>query len=966
MATLWYQKTGGAEAWSPALSDLRQKVINEVKPAFITVLDAVTAPSDDWGKEEFSKMRYSGPAYFDWDAEDVADAIPHLHAFLDNLKANDVNLKAIKLYATGGRGFHCEIPEAMVNPKPSKTGTLLLPYVYRDMALEMATETMDLRVYTARKGRMWRTPGVERTNKAGEKTGRYKVSITLGQAWAMTPDMYQLLTSKPCAEVYREPPELSIYLSAMFDKARAKVEQMSKLRAKSKGDSEKLAHFKGQFPPTVLKLMSGENLVPGTGFHKIAMQLAITANALGKSWEELLELSQGLCKSHESDSDRYNTPRKRKEELRRMWEYTHDNDLYEYSAGGIRNLLKAGTLTPDLDGPREGVGLMQEDPTEALPAEVQGVVDSARDDCTGGLILVLDGVYRTRPDEGSEKISSMGFTKPCRLVEAADNVPIGLEVGLIADRHPIGRSVISNLTFRSRAILHEFCMGRGAGFTGDDKQAFNIFTILNRRAEKMKNITYIIRKEGIDLIQSPESKDEVRKHTVWVSPEVVRGHTEGLTYRYAPQLNSRPIFNTDLHRATPLTDSPEAREWLSALLTMNSPVVVGQMLGWFVSCFHKQFYQAAYDQFPLLHPNGTAGSGKSLTTKLLAGMFYCTNPVVMTSASQSGSTEFSLKSAWTSSASIPVIIDEYKPSELGVRRYDFLLQHFRLLYNQGEGASGGINRGAAESSFRDITRYSYSAPTAYIGESQEMQTAVVQRTVAVGFNSTDSRHHTHSFNIASSEPYSHFMSQLGASLLVRSLGESVKSRVAALDPVRSYLRSVMAPGTHDRQVYNMAVVLCGLDYLADTLNAIFGDHFDSAISGLRESLVDHRDEVNTYAMAESSKVLNDMAMISRTEDYESEFAIRETHEYIVGEGFVEIRVKEAFVKYHSWCNRKGFKPLYGTPEGFINSLSKSAAVVDLRCFDSKLRGSSVSKVFRLSLQTLASEGVEMFKSKSLD
>ena len=51
-------------------------------------------------------------------------------------------------------------------------------------------------------------------------------------------------------------------------------------------------------------------------------------------------------------------------------------------------------------------------------------------------------------------------------------------------------------------------------------------------------------------------------------------------------------------------------------------------------------------------------------------------------------TPFMLKSACQGSASIPLILDEYKPVELGPVRTDLLLQTFRLSYNQAMGATG--------------------------------------------------------------------------------------------------------------------------------------------------------------------------------------------------------------------------------------------------------------------------------------
>ena len=339
----WYQKTGGEDAWQVTSSVYRSKVISEVKPAFVTVLDAHEVPEDSWGREEHAKMRYSGPCYLDWDAEKVEDAMKPFKDFLANLEENGVDLHCLRLYATGGKGFHCEIPEAVLTAKPAKTGYVLLPYVYKEMAMELVTPCMDLRVYTGRRGRMWRVPNLVRAN------GKYKVPITLDEALSMTPELYDEVCSKPRPEFPRSAPTPSIYLGGLFDKARASVEKALKNRAKTKTDVEVLKQFKGEFPPTVAKLMTGVGIAPGKGFHQIAMQLAITANALEKSAEQLVEACEGLVNSHESDSPRYNSPRKRREELRRMWEYTHDSPVYEFSAGGIRSLCEITLATPDID-----------------------------------------------------------------------------------------------------------------------------------------------------------------------------------------------------------------------------------------------------------------------------------------------------------------------------------------------------------------------------------------------------------------------------------------------------------------------------------------------------------------------------------------------------------------------------------------------------------------------------------------
>ena len=957
----WYQRQGGEDAWRVASAPLRQQVISETKPAFVTVLDAHEVPDDEaWGREEYDKLRYKGPLYFDFDAESCEEAIQAFQKLLANLEENGVDLESLRLYATGGRGFHCEVPEEVFIVKPAKTGYAMLPYVYREMAMELAVETMDMRVYTGRKGRMWRVAGVQRAN------GKYKVPVTVDQVLRMTPELYDELCSVPRLEPVRATPKHNMFLGTLFDKAKSVVDRQVKSRGKGRKDVELLKKFSGEFPPTLVKLMAGIGVAPGKGFHQIAMQLAITANALGKTADQLVESCEGLVSSHSSDSPRYNSPRKRKEELRRMWDYTHDTPVYEFSVGGIKSLCDHNVATPDIDGielPEAGAEVTA---FEDLPPEVQAEFTSAQASLMEGVTLTDAGIMR-RTEAGHKSICNLVFLHPVKLIDLEDGLSVGMEMTVIADKRNLGRHAAPMQTFKSRSTFSEFCVGRGGIFSGSDTQAGVVYLLLSRLAMKNNDIVHVVRKEGLDFIQNPNVTDRASFDLIWATAdEVLVLHKDDpdvpSKYRFAPKLSSSPVFNSDLHKGHTLESTPETQAWFRSLLNMNSPLIVAQMLGWFVSCFHKQFYHQAYNQFPLLHPHGTAGSGKTQTTTLLANLFYVTRAPYMVGCSANATTAFSLKAAWTSSSSIPVILDEYKPSELGPVRYDFLLQHFRLLYNQGNGTSGGMNRGGADSSYRDVSQYSFSAPTVYLGESQEMQTAIVQRTVPVAFNQNDSSEHTPHFAAAAERK--DLVSRLGSSLLELSARETRESRKAAIDPHIKRLREILPKGVHERQIYNTAVVLCGLDFLEKTARHVFGDVFDGEFDRLREAMLEHRDEFNVVAMAESSKVLNDMALMSRTEAVDGEFAMREGYEYIVGDGWVELLVKPAFIKYTAWCTRKGMRPLYTAPDAFIGSVAKNAATLDRICFASKLRTSPAAKVLRFNTDVLAAEGVESFLSKS--
>jgi hypothetical protein len=956
MSFFWYQMTGGEDAWVEALSEHREKILRERQPAFVTVLDAHSSPDDSWDRDEYAKMKYSGPLYFDWDAENVEATIPQFQKFLTNLQDLGVNLRSLRLYATGGRGFHLEVPAVVLMAKVPKAGVVALPYIYREMAMQMVVDTLDLRVYTGRRGRMWRTPGVVRSN------GMYKVPISVDDAMSMTVELYNKLCSQPTPEPQRELPEMSTALAAMFNKCQTKMEEGLKRRSKGSADTALLAKFKGQFPPTIERIMRGEGLAPGVGFQKLSMQLAITANALGKSAEQLVEAAEGLCKTHEGDSARYNSPRKRKEELRRMWEYTHDNPCYGYSRGAIRSLVDVDSPTGDLDGlsAGAGVGSVPEAEEEELTEELAQEINSAQSALLEGLMITTTGIHK-RTAEGAKTISNIAFRKPTLMMDAEDLKVLGIEADVMCDGIGAGRHSIPGKSFTSRANLSAYCSDYGGIFSGTDTQAGAVQLMLSRAAKKGGRIVYALHKEGLDIIQNPLIKDRSIKDVVWVHPDSVLTENADAAYVFQPAVSTRPIFYADVHNAKPLENTPDSLAWIRALLKVNNPTIVAQMLGWSVSCFHRQFYHQAFQQFPLLHPNGPAGCGKTLTTSLFARMFYLTTDVVIKSCATT-TTAFSLKAAFTGSASIPLILDEYKPTEMGSIRTDLLLQAFRLAYNQGTGSSGGMSRGNASSSFRDITDYSYSTPIAFLAETQEMQTAVVQRSLPVGFNPDDSTKNTKFFDqaVAGQE----HMSSLGRSLLKFSYRETVASRRAALEPIRAELRASFDKGVVDRQVYNLAIVLEGLNYLDGVLRTVYGDALRADMDVLRQSIYEHKADISVMAMSEAAKTLNDIGLISRTEASDGEFAMREGDEYLVRDGYVELRMREVFVKYYAWCKRKGFTPYYSNADSFMSAMGKSPALMDKLCLSSPLRVSGQTRVFRFSLEKLVMEGVEMFKTKA--
>jgi hypothetical protein len=113
--------------------------------------------ADDVKPEDRDKLYYDGPFYIDWDhLEDVGLVLDKVRVFMDKLQALHFDLEMARWYVTGSKGVHCEIPTACFMEKLPKGGVQALPDIYREMVYEHYVDTIDMRVYSKGRGRMWR------------------------------------------------------------------------------------------------------------------------------------------------------------------------------------------------------------------------------------------------------------------------------------------------------------------------------------------------------------------------------------------------------------------------------------------------------------------------------------------------------------------------------------------------------------------------------------------------------------------------------------------------------------------------------------------------------------------------------------------------------------------------------------------------------------------------------------------
>ncbi|HRE71781.1 MAG: hypothetical protein XXXNARYT_002448 [Candidatus Accumulibacter regalis] len=337
-----YFQFTGKTTWMPTTAlCLADMLLANHPPEFRTVLGII---GDNTGETPQAGYSALGPMYFDFDGEDIEEAINGFHGFLAKLQGLSLNLHMVRLFASGVKGFHIEIPMQCFMGRIPDDGVLNLAYLYRECAHALYVDTLDLRVFSARKGRAWRVPNRRR------ESGTYKVPLAVGQALNMTPESCAALVSAPRPFPSLVTPELCPDLALIYSKARTKIAGKATHKRKVSDVAKSLRSRFGSKIPGVMAALGQGRFPARTGWNTICIQLVTLAHALDIDEETTVTQYRGLINSHESDGRRYNTAAKRERELRRLHSYVDGNPTYEVSIGGLRSILPQGLPCPEWRG----------------------------------------------------------------------------------------------------------------------------------------------------------------------------------------------------------------------------------------------------------------------------------------------------------------------------------------------------------------------------------------------------------------------------------------------------------------------------------------------------------------------------------------------------------------------------------------------------------------------------------------
>jgi hypothetical protein len=901
--------------------------------------------------------------------------IEKVNLFIDKLKAMRVDLAMIKMFATGSKGYHIEIPPELFVDKVPKNGTIGLPSIYREMALELCVDTLDLSIYSAGRGRMWRQPNVRRSN------GRYKVALQPSEMAEMTVEMCHILTAEPRALIAPKAPELCLDLSILYSRCAQKVEDLMKKRAKFKPDPE--ARKKATCA-SVQWMMSGIGIKDGTGFQQLATQLGIVASTAGWDENRLVLECAGLISSHQGDGARYGSEAKREEEIRRMHRYMNGNLCYEFSIGALKSLMTHSA--PDLDGQPATKEEIKENIEEA--AKEASEENDEYGDVARGVSLNKMGVYADT-EFGKKRICAISFDNASVLQSAETCQIVGYETDILVNGKRVGRQTLEVGVFSGLVPFNQFASRYGHAFQGTDVQVRMVMMRFVEKAKKKGGVLYVLKREGLDMVSIPEHDNPLfrKPFAVWADYHgvIMAPHVQGagLELTFAGYPDPRGVFKTDI------THAPELVEWveeegnrealtntLRALMTCQRPELLGKLLGWYTACFWKQMFHRLYKKFPLLHVNGAAGLGKTEMNITIASLFYWQQEARPLTP---GSTTFAMNEHLSASASIPLIIDEYKPQDMTRERHNQMRALLRDVYNQRDVAKGGGTRDSEN--YRSLQFTQLAAPLVFIAEAAEDEAAVMERVVlatvarppaAIGlkwlsrFNTArDSKHHLGILG-----------QYLAAKVVHQDTLESVKRQFDRLYDAakQSYMvtEADLAGGispqaleekqnAKERSVYNHTVAKFGFQQFRKLVNKVLDGELDDVMAELEDGIYSRMSDLHAATTPEHVKVLKEMSTMSHHVDKERPEALRKGHEYAfsgaAGQETIEIAIRTAYFRYRTYCKNSTIMPLYGSYDAFSYSLRDSPAFIRFGNGEAL----DVPDVYVFDVNGLARLGVSAFK-----
>ena len=780
-------------------------------PAFQTVLMVNQDPEEVLENEldPLDVVKYLGPMYLDFDdSQDIDRVLADVNAVIDYL-INKLNIpeQFVHCYLSGGKGVHITIPQQIFGVKAA---TKFLPMIYKEIMLTIeqgagldAPSTLDHSVYSCGRGRMWRCEGVARPG-----SGTFKVGTTINELSHMDSDEYYSIvaTARPPMATPEPAKSLSVPKAEQLYKA-AKVTASRKVRAMKEAGSaptEALRAWEGI--PGCVETLITKGDCDGSNWNQAAMQLAsyIAARYTQDEEKEYTELLvRPFAHNVESSSRPTETERYKhvKDQLNRTF-----RGSFKFAPGALISAIGSPCRACPICRPDLASG-EAEQATAAMSYHHDSKI---RYDAKG---------YWLVGENASRQLTSFTFWPNTEVFELEpatlpDGSPGWKESprrelrGLLLDEHGarIEEMSMPERTWGSRRDLISSVQGRvGANVfcsDGEIQKLQQAILFFAKEKSDTKELDRMIRANVCGLILDKSGKHPV-PHYVEADSSIT-----SLGGRSAYRFNGNPRQSPALlNQSNPLVNDTELEIAIRALCNCNDPVQMAMMIGWFAACHYREHIQFEEPQFPLLNISGNAGAGKSS----LAVQVAMINGIDYTKAEFQNvevGTMYPLIKFVSSSTTVPRLIEEVNPRQLGPQRYGQIAGILKASWNKAP-----IQRGRITDREVGISEDRVSAPLVYTSEQTAVMPALRSRSVEVRLQSRTllNEDYCDNYQVVTSKRQS--LLRLAKAMVTVAMGTSPRELLEVFHSKAGLIHKALPA----RPRWGMMTVLTGLDRMMHTM-----------------------------------------------------------------------------------------------------------------------------------------------------
>ena len=245
----------------------------------------------------------------------------------------------------------------------------------------------------------------------------------------------------------------------------------------------------------------------------------------------------------------------------------------------------------------------------------------------------------------------------------------------------------------------------------------------------------------------------------------------------------------------------EYRELMEGLYkhlpNINKPGIIYPIISWIFLLPFKSRIMELKDAFPILLVYGEQGSGKTSTEELMLELYGFQDH----SVTSCRITQFAMLSLLSSTNCIPVVLDEFRASDMRSHQVDFIKDRIRLAYKESLDS-----RGKADLTVRN---YKMRAPLVLSGEHKISEPAIMERVICGAFDqdlkSEVNASYTEHFNLVKTFHLQGFLPRYIQWSLGQDIGEYFGKAEKYLTTLDFYRK---APS---RTKLNLACLYCGLE-----------------------------------------------------------------------------------------------------------------------------------------------------------